>query len=80
MEKSIVELRSINKLEDVLTRTERIEPNIVRGDKIPSWDGELIVYKSKDINKSNIMGNIRVQVKGHQKDNIDKDKIKHPLN
>lgn len=79
MEKSIVELRSINKLEDVLTRTERIEPNIARGDKIPSWDGELIVYKSKDINKSNIMGNIRVQVKGHQKDNIDKDKIKHPV-
>ena len=79
MEKSIVELRSINKLEDVLTRTERIEPNIARGDKIPSWDGEIIVYKSKEINKSNIMGNIRVQVKGHQKDNIEKDKIKHPV-
>lgn len=79
MEKSIVELRSINKLEDVLTRTERIEPNIERGDKIPSWDGEIIVYKSKEINKSNIMGNIRVQVKGHQKNNIDKDKIKHPV-
>lgn len=79
MEKSIVELRSINKLEDVLTRTERIEPNIARGDKIPSWDGEIIVYKSKEINKSNIMGNIRVQVKGHQKNNIDKDKIKHPV-
>lgn len=79
MEKSIVELRSINKLEDVLTRTERIEPNIAKGDKIPSWDGEIIVYKSKEINKSNIMGNIRVQVKGHQKDNIDKDRIKHPV-
>ena len=79
MEKSIVELRSINKLEDVLTRTERIEPNIAKSDKIPSWDGEIIVYRSKEINKSNIMGNIRVQVKGHQKDNIEKDKIKHPV-
>ena len=54
MEKTIVELRAINKLEDVLTRTERIEPRIASADKIPSWDGELIIYKSKLINKNNI--------------------------
>ena len=65
MDKSVVESRAINKLEDVLTRTEQIETNIAKGDKIPSWDGELIVYNSKKINKSNIMGNMRIQVKGH---------------
>lgn len=79
MEKTIVELRAINKLEDVLTRTERIEPRISSADKIPSWDGELIIYKSKLINKNNIMGNIRVQVKGHFQEDIDKDCIKHPV-
>lgn len=79
MEKTIVELRAINKLEDVLTRTERIEPRIASADKIPSWDGELIIYKSKLINKNNIMGNIRVQVKGHFQEDIDNDCIKHPV-
>lgn len=79
MDKSVVESRAINKLEDVLTRTEQIETNIAKGDKIPSWDGELIVYNSKKINKSNIMGNIRIQVKGHFQDDIDKKTIKHPV-
>lgn len=71
MDKTFIEMRSINKLEDILTRTERIEPHIASCDKVPSWDGELIVYKSKVINKSNILGNIRVQVKGHIRDNIE---------
>lgn len=79
MDKTFIEMRSINKLEDILTRTERIEPHIASCDKVPSWDGELIVYKSKAINKSNILGNIRVQVKGHICDNTDDVSIKYTV-
>ncbi len=76
MDKLFIELRSINKLEDILTRTERIQPNIQKCDKVPSWDGELIVYNSKDINKSNVMGNIRVQVKGSMQQDLSLSGIK----
>ncbi len=76
MDKLFIELRSINKLEDILTRTKRIQPNIQKCDKVPSWDGELIVYNSKDINKSNVMGNIRVQVKGSMQQDLSLSGIK----
>lgn len=76
MDKLFVELLSINKLEDVLIRTERIQPNIQKCDKVPSWDGELIVYNSKNINKSNVIGNIRVQVKGSMQQELGLNGIK----
>lgn len=76
MDKLLIELLSINRLEDVLIRTERIQPNIQKGDKVPSWDGELIIYNSKNINKSNIMGNIRIQVKGSMQQELGLEGIK----
>ncbi|MHC1682906.1 MAG: hypothetical protein AB6733_08155 [Clostridiaceae bacterium] len=79
MDKLFIELRSINKLEDVLTRTERIQPNIQRGDKVPSWDGELIVYKSKDTNKSNILAPIKIQVKGSMQEDLSSKEIKYQV-
>lgn len=76
MDKLLIEGASINNLEKVLMKTQRIQSNIQKNDKIPSWDGELIVYKSEDFNKSNIMGNIRIQVKGSIKNDISLNEIK----
>lgn len=62
---SIIEMSSINKLKDVLLRTEVIEPDIRENDKTPSWDGELRLYKSREsFNKDQLIGRIPIQVKG----------------
>lgn len=61
----IIEMTSINKLKDCLLRTEVIKPYINENDKIPSWDGELLVYNSKSsFCKDKLMGRIPIQVKG----------------
>ncbi|HEY8892895.1 MAG TPA: hypothetical protein VIM70_21940 [Clostridium sp.] len=41
-----------------------LEPFIDSNDKTPSWDGNILVYKSTDTKKSNLKGKIPVQVKG----------------
>lgn len=76
MDKLLIELNSVNKLKDVILRTERVHPNISDNDKIPSWDGELIVYSSTILKKDNILGKINVQVKGTFKEDLKEDNIK----
>ncbi len=62
---TVIEMTSINKLEDALLRTRQIEPEIHQVDKTPSWDGEVRLYKSRDnFNKNNLYGRIPIQVKG----------------
>ncbi len=61
---TIIEMSAVNKLEAALLRTEMIVTNISKGDKVPSWDGEIFLYYTKDINKGNLFGRIPVQVKG----------------
>ena len=60
-----IERKSINKLEGIILDTNIIEPEIKSNDKYPSWDGELLVYKSSNFVKSNLHGRVPVQVKGH---------------
>lgn len=62
---TIIEMSAVNKLEASLLSTGMIVPNISKADKIPSWDGEILLYKTRDdLSKGNLSGTIPVQVKG----------------
>ncbi|AOP15935.1 hypothetical protein BL1202_02989 [Bacillus licheniformis] len=55
--------------------------NITWNDKGISFDGEILVYNNKNLVKSNVVGEVRVQVKGTTtfKKIHKRDKIKHPV-
>lgn len=62
---TIIEMSAVNKLEASLLSTGMIIPNIPKANTVPSWDGEIFLYKTKeDLSKGNILGKIPVQVKG----------------
>lgn len=72
---TIIEMSAINKLESSLLSTGMIVPNIAKADKVPSWDGEIFLYKSKDdLSKKNLSGTIPVQVKGTMVERFEKKK------
>lgn len=60
-----VEKTAVNKLEGVLLSTGLASPAIRTGDKAPSWDGEISLYRSQEsFPKRELVGRIPVQVKG----------------
>ena len=76
-----IELCGVVKLKDCLIRSEYLIPNINENDKIPSWDGYIEVYesKNKDNKKSELLSRIPVQVKGQMNPNIFKEQIKYSV-
>ena len=65
-----IELLATNAVKDCLLMTDTLRPFINENDKTPSWDGEVFMYKSNRPNKEDILGTIKVQVKGSMSDNI----------
>lgn len=51
-------------IENFLARTETLMAHINKNDKVPVWDGEVFVYKSKPHRNENLIGRVPVQVKG----------------
>lgn len=72
-------MRSIIKIKDFLTRNQRLIPDIRENDKTPSWDGEIIVYKSDSIAKKDIEGRVPVQIKGSVQKDLSQYTIKYTL-
>jgi len=58
-----IEEMGINQLEHLFLRTKLTRPVLKKIDKYPIWDGEIIVYKSQNMDKENISFRIPVQVK-----------------
>lgn len=58
-----LEKEGVNFLEKLLLSTEMIDPHIPVKDKYPIWDGEIILYKNKNLKNDNILRRIPVQVK-----------------
>lgn len=58
-----IEEMGINQLEHLFLRTKFIKPVLNKMDKYPIWDGEIIVYKTQNMDKENIYFRIPVQVK-----------------
>lgn len=58
-----IEEMGINELEHLFLKTKVIRTDLKKMDKYPIWDGEVIVYKSQNFDKTNIAFRVPVQVK-----------------
>lgn len=58
-----IEEMAVRAVEESVEKVDRLESNIPRNDKSPSWDGEIFIHKENDITKKDII-RIPVQVKG----------------
>jgi hypothetical protein len=67
-----IEIIATSSIEKLISRNSYLKPAINNNDKIPVWDGDVIVYGTKDSNKKkeNLIGRVPVQVKGHKVENI----------
>ena len=59
----VIEEKAVLTLKDVLFNTELVKPNIPVNDKTLSWDGELMLFRTREFKKTNLIGRIPVQVK-----------------
>lgn len=80
MNKTQIEMRAIIALEDVLTRSQYINPEVAKNDRTPSWDGNVFIYNQPGTMKKDLIGKIDIQVKGHYNKKTFKDKITYPVN
>lgn len=64
MAKDTTEQRAVAFLESELVKSVYVSSLITKNDKTPSWDGDILLYKSESHEKKNLKGNIPVQVKG----------------
>ena len=75
MNTSVIDDLGISYLTTFVCKTKLIKPELKSSDKYPLWDGELILYKTKNNNKvDNIEGRVPVQVKSSEKENVDFEK------
>lgn len=69
-----------------ISRTDYLDSYINDGDKEPSWDGKIYIYKEEELKKKgnptlpkkNIIGKVHVQVKGVFTECFDKEEISYP--
>lgn len=66
MNSKIIEREATLEIESMATNTLKINPDINSNDTKMSFDGELEVYDSENLNKKNFVGKIQVQVKGKE--------------
>jgi hypothetical protein len=60
-------------VKDSLSMTDTLSQFIKENDKTPSWDGDVLIYKSNKTDKKDIIGKVTVQVKGEMTDNINRE-------
>ena len=56
-----------------LSMTDTLSQYIKENDKTPSWDGDVLIYKSNNLDKKDIIGKVTVQVKGEMADSINRE-------
>lgn len=61
-----IEKDGITAFRNFISETDVINDQVQENDKYPSWDGELLFYKSKDWRKANLKGRIPVQIKSRK--------------
>lgn len=67
-----IEIIATASIERLMSRNSYLKSVINNNDKIPVWDGEVIVYGTKNSNKKkeNLIGRVPIQIKGHRVENI----------
>lgn len=64
-----IEKKAINAVEAALLQCPYLDPCLDKDSTMPSWDGNIFVYRSKEFEKANQLGKVPVQVKGSKKSN-----------
>lgn len=60
-------------VKNCLSMTDTLSQFIKENDKTPSWDGDVLIYKTNNNDKKNIIGKVTVQVKGEMTNNINRE-------
>lgn len=76
-----IEKVAVNTVSLAISKSDYLVPNINSGDKEPSWDGDIEVYKKAGSNhaKDDLDIKIPVQVKGKVSDHLRKKTINYPV-
>lgn len=76
-----IEKVAVNTVSLAISKSDYLVPNINSGDKEPSWDGDIEVYKKAGTNhsKSDLNLKIPIQVKGKVSDNLRKKTISYSV-
>jgi hypothetical protein len=74
-----IEQLATSAVTDSIAKTDFLSPFINSGDKEPSWDGHIYVYKNKKQSKDNLKACVPVQVKGKKCDNISVSKFSYSV-
>lgn len=59
-----IEKLSVSALNDAIMKCDSLQPEINQGDREPCLDGNVLVYSTNQFCKKNLLGAVRVQVKG----------------
>jgi len=74
-----IETIAVSTLKENIVTCDHLEPYINENDKEPSWDGMIYVYNNSTKKKDNIIGTVKVQVKGKESKDISMDTIKYSI-
>lgn len=79
MDSDTIEKTAVNAVESAILNAGNFTPLFNKNDTVPSWDGEIIVYKGKSKAKSNIVDVIPVQIKGTTVDKREDGGLRYPV-
>lgn len=75
-----IEKGAIETLKKVIRLHDGMDELLQSDDKVPSWDGDIILYSNKDLKNENIMHRIPTQVKGkNNEDLLNRNRITYPV-
>ncbi len=76
-----IEKIAVNTVDLAISKSDYLVSNIHKGDREPSWDGDIEVYTKAGSNhrKEDLVIRIPVQVKGMSSDHLKKKTIKYPI-
>ncbi|WP_314125842.1 hypothetical protein [Segatella maculosa] len=72
-----IEGEAVDFIKTEIRKSKRMFPYIDDNDRTPSWDGNIFLYSNSSGEKSNLLGKIPVQVKGHNIKSFPKGNIKY---
>ena len=72
-----IEKFSINAVENSMSGC--LHPVLQKNSTLPSWDGEIYIYRSSSKKKEDMIGRVPVQVKGTANDDFSQDEIKYSV-
>lgn len=72
-----IEGEAVDFIKTEIRKSKRMFPYIDDNDKTPSWDGNIFLYSDSSGEKSNLLGKIPIQVKGHEVTSFPHGKMKY---